>query len=115
MVRFTIQHHKHKLNYIRRTKCLHRKTIGNQFRNPFPSPNVAQVKTEAEVDPKEIAEATCTKYTKGSGEWAFSDKLPKLREALLKADKRLEFEGHTYRLQGAENKFVARYPKKKGG
>jgi len=75
----------------------------------------AQVKAEAEVDPKEIAEATWTKYTKGSGEWAFSDKLPKLREALLKADKRLEFEGHTYRLQGAENKFVARYPKKKGG
>ncbi len=76
-------------------------------------PSAPAPKVETEVDPKEIAEAQWTRYDKGKGEWAFSDKLPKLKAALLRSDKRLEFEGHTYRLQGAEDKFVARYPKKK--
>jgi len=72
-----------------------------------------QVKAEGEVDPEEIEGAIWTPYNSGKGEWVFSDKLPKLKVALEKAGKRLEHGDYIYRLQGTEDKCIARYPKSK--
>ncbi len=72
-----------------------------------------EVKVETEVDPKEIEAAVWTPYKRGSGSWAFSDRLPTLKAALKKAGKKLDFEGYRYQLQGEQDRFVARYPKKK--
>ncbi|MHA1589154.1 MAG: hypothetical protein ACTSVA_00930 [Candidatus Njordarchaeales archaeon] len=57
-------------------------------------------------------------FKSGRGEWAYSDKLPKLRETLIKHKARNQKyfykDGYNYRLSGDEDRFIQRYKTEKG-
>jgi len=55
-------------------------------------------------------------FKSGSGEWAFSNDFPELKQRLIEANAResnyLEFNGYRYRLSGEGDKFIQRFPLK---
>ncbi|MEM2136935.1 MAG: hypothetical protein QXI93_03145 [Candidatus Methanomethylicia archaeon] len=53
-------------------------------------------------------------FKSGSGDWAFSDDFPELKQKLIEANAResnyLEMGGYRYRLSGENDKFIQRFP-----